>query len=45
MLRCLGEPMKEEEIRQIIDEADRDKDGVIDYNEFYQMMTMTHHDD
>ena len=38
VLRCLGEPVTEAEITQIIDEADVDNDGVIDYNEFYQMM-------
>lgn len=38
MLRCSGEPMSEDEIREIIEEADVDNDGVIDYNEFYNMM-------
>lgn len=41
MLRCLGEPMTEAEIVEIIDEADVDKDGVIDYHEFYLMMLHT----
>ena len=41
MLRCLGEPMAETEILEIIDEADVDKDGLIDYHEFYQMMLHT----
>ncbi len=38
MLRFLGEPMTEEEISAIIEEADKDKDGVIDYAEFFTMM-------
>ena len=38
MLRSLGEPMTEAEILEIINEAGVDKDGVIDYHEFYQMM-------
>ena len=38
MLKCLGEPMTEAEIFEIIEEADVDKDGLIDYHEFYQMM-------
>ena len=33
--------MTEAEIVEIIDEADVDKDGVIDYHEFYQMMLHT----
>jgi len=39
MLRFLGEPMTEEEINSIIEEADKDKDGVIDYAEFFTMMS------
>ena len=38
MLKCLGEKVTEKEIAEIIDEADVDKDGVIDYIEFYDMM-------
>ncbi len=38
MLRSLGEPMTEAEIAAIIDEADVDCDGVIDYSEFFLMM-------
>ena len=41
MLRCLGEPMTEAEIREVIDEADVDKDGLIDYHEFYHLMLHT----
>ena len=33
--------MTETEILEIIDEADVDKDGLIDYHEFYQMMLHT----
>ena len=36
--RFLGEPMTEDEIRELIEEADIDDNGVIDYNEFYSMM-------
>ena len=36
--RTLGEAMTEEEINAIIEEADVDKDGVIDYAEFFTMM-------
>ena len=38
MLRSLGMTMTEKEIAEIIDEADVDKDGLIDYGEFYNMM-------
>ena len=38
MLKFLGEPMTEEEISAIIEEADVDSDGVIDYAEFFSMM-------
>jgi Ca2+-binding EF-hand superfamily protein len=30
--------MTEDEIRELIEEADIDDNGVIDYNEFYSMM-------
>ena len=38
MLRFMGENVSEQEIRDIIEEADVDKDGLIDYSEFYNMM-------
>lgn len=38
MLRFLGEPMTEEEISSIIEEADVDNDGAIDYAEFCALM-------
>ena len=38
MLRFMGENISEQEIRDIIEEADVDKDGLIDYSEFYNMM-------
>ena len=39
MLRFMGENISEQEIQNIIEEADVDNDGVIDYHEFYHMMT------
>ena len=39
MLRSLGMTMTEEEITEIIDQADVDRDGLIDYGEFYNMMS------
>ena len=36
--RFLGEPMTEEEIKELIEEADVDDNGVIDYSEFYIIM-------
>lgn len=41
MLRFMGETISEDEIRDIIEEADVDKDGLIDYSEFYNMMCST----
>jgi hypothetical protein len=38
MMRFLGEPLTENEITEILDEADTDNDGVIDYTEFFTMM-------
>ena len=38
MMRHLGEPLTEEEIVEILDEADTDGDGVIDYTEFFTLM-------
>ena len=44
MLRFMGENISEQEIRDIIEEADVDKDGLIDYSEFYNMMCCTKQD-
>ena len=41
MLRFIGESISEEEIKDIINEADVDRDGLIDYSEFYNMMNCT----
>lgn len=41
MLRFMGETISEDEIRDIIEEADVDNDGLIDYSEFYNMMCAT----
>ena len=38
MMRHLGEPLTEEEITEILDEADTDADGVIDYTEFFTLL-------
>ena len=38
MLRFMGETVSEDEIRDIIEEADVDRDGLIDYTEFFNMM-------
>ena len=38
MLRFMGETISEQEIRNIIEEADVDSDGLIDYSEFYAIM-------
>ena len=38
VFRFLGEPMTEEEIKELIEEADVDDNGVIDYSEFYIIM-------
>merc|ERR1719220_2794568 len=35
MLRFMGENISEQEIQNIIEDADVDNDGVIDYSEFY----------
>ena len=35
----LGENLTEEELQEMIDEADIDGDGQINYEEFYSMMT------
>ena len=34
----MGETISEQEIRDIIEEADVDSDGLIDYSEFYAIM-------
>ncbi|XP_023347177.1 calmodulin isoform X2 [Eurytemora carolleeae] len=39
MMRFMGESLTETEINLIIDEADIDHDGLIDYAEFFGMMT------
>ena len=36
--RELGEPLSEDEMRQMIDEADRDGDGEVDEEEFVRIM-------
>ena len=38
----LGETLTGEEINSMIEEADIDGDGQINYEEFYNMMTSTH---
>ena len=38
VLRALGESMTEEEITCLLEEADKDNDGVIDYAEFFTLM-------
>jgi Ca2+-binding EF-hand superfamily protein len=38
MLRYLDMAMTEDEIEALIDEADANHDGAIDYSEFYTMM-------
>ena len=35
----LGEKLNDDECDQLVDEADIDGDGQINYEEFYQMMT------
>ena len=42
MLRFMGENITEQEIQNIIEEADVDNDGVIDYSEFYTIMMAKH---
>ena len=37
----LGETLTNDEIQAMIDEADLDGDGQINYEEFYSMMTST----
>ena len=37
-LYCLGENLTDEELQEMVDEADRDGDGVINEEEFYRVM-------
>ena len=37
-MQNLGEKLEPEEIQSMIDEADQDGDGQINYEEFYNMM-------
>ena len=39
MMRFIGEPISQQEIDDILDEADKDENGLIDYKEFADMMT------
>ena len=39
MMRFIGEPVSQQEIDDILDEADKDANGLIDYREFAEMMT------
>jgi Ca2+-binding EF-hand superfamily protein len=34
----LGESLSEEELQEMIEEADRDKDGQLSFDEFYRVM-------
>ena len=38
IMKFMGEALTEREIQMIIDEADVDHDGLIDYTEFFSMM-------
>ena len=38
-MTTLGETLTKEEAQEIVDQADMDKDGQIDYHEFTLMMT------
>ena len=37
-LACLGENLSDKEVKQMLDEADMDGDGVLDFEEFMKMM-------
>ena len=37
-MKFMGEPVTQEEIDDILDEADKDQNGLIDYKEFFDMM-------
>ena len=39
MMRFSGESVSEEEIQEIINEADMDHNGLIDYTEFFMLMS------
>ena len=39
MMRFSGESVSEEEIEEIINEADMDHNGLIDYTEFFMLMS------
>ena len=39
MMRFIGEPVSQQEIDDILDKADKDANGLIDYREFAEMMT------
>jgi len=41
MMRFMGESLTEAEIQMIIDEADSNRDGLIDYTEFFRLMHPT----
>ena len=41
MAKELGENMSEEELREMIDEADRDGDGMVSEEEFIRIMKKT----
>jgi Ca2+-binding EF-hand superfamily protein len=40
MMTNLGEKLSDEEILEMINEADLDGDGYLNYQEFYNMMTV-----
>ena len=40
MMRFMGETLTEDEIQMIIDEADADKDGLIDYTGIYSSIDL-----
>ena len=43
MMRFSGETVSEEEIEEIINEADMDENGLIDYTEFFMLMAPNKH--
>lgn len=43
MMRFSGETVSEEEIEEIINEADMDENGLIDYTEFFMLMSPNKH--
>lgn len=38
MLAFIGENLSDEELHEIIEEADRDGDGMINFEEFYRLI-------